>query len=82
MSTEKKDVYKYEWKKGGKTLGYGVTHDLERRRAEHVREEPGSEVHSLGTEASPEAAKAWGAKQISKYEKENGSLPPKNKPRF
>jgi hypothetical protein len=74
-------MVKYEWRKDGEILGYGITDDLERRREEHTREEPGSVVRRVGLARSEDDARAWGRKQIRKYEKGHGALPPKNKPR-
>ena len=71
----------YEWKQGETVLGYGVTQNLQGRIEEHEREVPGSEVRVVATRKTETAARKLGCEKIKSYERENGDLPPKNKPR-
>ncbi len=81
MSKRTKNTRKYEWKKGNKILGYGITNDLEKREAEHKQEVPGSKLKIVEGKCSEKRAKEWGIEKIRIYKKRNGKLPPMNRPR-
>ncbi len=79
MSRKKRDTYKYEWKKGNKTLSYGITNDLERRESEHQREVPGSHLRNIGNASSEDGARDWEKTRNETYLRQHGKLPPKAK---
>lgn len=80
MASKNAKTTMYKWKERDKVLGYGITDNLEKRKAEHKREEPRSEVEVVDCKPEPEA-RDWGRKRIENYEKEHGEPPPKNRPR-
>ena len=73
----------YQWTNGEQVLGYGVTdkEQLRSRFSEHVREEPGSRIKSMCLTATEADARKEGRTRLKNHERENGDLPPKNKPR-
>jgi len=68
----------YEWRDGDKTLGYGVTSDIDRRKEVHEQQEPGSQVKVIASDSN-EIARQNGRQHLRDYEKKHGDLPPKNR---
>ncbi|MFW6116661.1 MAG: hypothetical protein ACOC6F_02945 [bacterium] len=54
-----RDTYKYQLKKGRKTVYRGITYDLARREAEHQEEFPGARIVQMGRRTTREAALQW-----------------------
>ncbi len=64
MPKQKRDTFKYQFKKGNKVLHGGITTDLERRAAEHQQRWPDGHIKQIGRKTTEEAARKW--------EEENG----------
>ena len=54
-----RDTYKYQLKRGHRTVHRGVTYDLERREAEHQQDYPGSRIQQMGRRTTRDAALKW-----------------------
>ena len=55
----KRDTYKYAFKKGHKIVHKGITDDLERRESEHQQKWPGGHIKQVGRRTTEEAARQW-----------------------
>lgn len=67
MATNR-STYKYNFKKGKKTVHTGITNDLDRRESEH-QSEPGQEkghIEQVGYRTTRERALEWEREQAKK----------------
>ncbi|MCK4719311.1 hypothetical protein KAU08_01555 [bacterium] len=76
-----RNTIKYRQKIGRKTVGFGITKDLERREQEHKAEDPRIHLAQEGHRTTKEAAREWESEQTDKWKRHHGKLPPKNKQR-
>lgn len=67
----KKSTYKYHLKRGATVIYRGITNDLERRKAEHQDQFPGTTLQQVGRRTTRDAALRW--------EREGGKRPYKKK---
>ncbi len=59
MPKQKRDTFKYQFKRGNKVLHGGITTDLERREAEHQQRWPVGHIKQIGRKTTEEAARKW-----------------------
>ena len=55
----RRDTYKYHFKKGNKIVHSGITSDLERREEEHQQTWPKGHISQVGKRTTEEAAREW-----------------------
>jgi predicted GIY-YIG superfamily endonuclease len=54
-----RDIFKYQFKVGGKIVHGGITDDLERREQEHQQEWPKGHIVQVGRKTTEDAAREW-----------------------
>jgi hypothetical protein len=59
----KRDMYKYHFKKGNKIVHGGITDDLERREQQLQQKWPTGHIRQVGRRTTEEAARDWEKKQ-------------------
>jgi predicted GIY-YIG superfamily endonuclease len=79
--SDKRDTYKYRQKIGNKTVGFGITKNLDRREQQHQGEDPRVHCCKEGNMTTEEAARNWEKEKTIEWEKTHGRLPGKNKRR-
>ena len=57
--SNKRDTFKYVFKKGNKILHRGITNDLDRRESEHQRNLDGGHIEQVGRRTTRPAALEW-----------------------
>ena len=60
---DKRDTYKYHFKKGKRIVHSGITEDLDRREEEHQEKWPGGHIKQIGRKTTEDAAREWEEKQ-------------------
>jgi len=74
-----RNTCKYREKIGGKTVGFGITNDLDRREQEKKTKDPRIHLTKEGRKTSKDAAREWEKKKTEDWKKTHGRLPGKNK---
>ena len=54
-----RNIYKYLYKIGNKTVHGGITDDLDRREKEHQQKWPTGHIKQVGNRTTEEAARKW-----------------------
>lgn len=65
-----KDTYKYELRNGNRVVYVGITHDIERREAEHRAEGLDfTKIQKIGNITTRCAAEEWETNRIATYKR-------------
>jgi len=74
-----RNTYKYREKISGKTVGFGITKDIDRREREKKNKDPRIHLTQEGRKTTKDAAREWEKQKTEDWKKSHGRLPGKNK---